>query len=136
MVPSCGSAQGVHGGCFPVPLCPFLTIILPQHACAARVLAGPLQLSDAEKYMGEVVSPRSGLPLWPKAAPPNTALEKPAERDYIIGAVRLDKLPNGAPGVCTYLSLGVSLSGSNSAVECQLPKLDVAGSIPVSRSIS
>jgi hypothetical protein len=26
------------------------------------------------------------------------------------------------------------LSGSNSAVECQLPKLDVAGSIPVSRS--
>ena len=25
-------------------------------------------------------------------------------------------------------------SGSNSAVECQLPKLDVAGSIPVSRS--
>ena len=28
-----------------------------------------------------------------------------------------------------------SLSGSNSAVECQLPKLDVAGSIPVSRSI-
>jgi hypothetical protein len=25
------------------------------------------------------------------------------------------------------------LSGSNSAVECQLPKLDVAGSIPVSR---
>jgi hypothetical protein len=29
----------------------------------------------------------------------------------------------------------VSLSGSNSAVECQLPKLDVAGSIPVSRSM-
>ena len=28
-----------------------------------------------------------------------------------------------------------SASGSNSAVECQLPKLDVAGSIPVSRSI-
>src|SRR5215475_6827727 len=27
-----------------------------------------------------------------------------------------------------------SASGSNSAVECQLPKLDVAGSIPVSRS--
>ena len=27
-----------------------------------------------------------------------------------------------------------NLSGSNSAVECQLPKLDVAGSIPVSRS--
>ena len=28
-----------------------------------------------------------------------------------------------------------ALSGSNSAVECQLPKLDVAGSIPVSRSM-
>ena len=27
------------------------------------------------------------------------------------------------------------LSGSNSVVECQLPKLDVAGSTPVSRSI-
>ena len=27
------------------------------------------------------------------------------------------------------------VSGSNSAVECQLPKLEVAGSIPVSRSI-
>ena len=27
-----------------------------------------------------------------------------------------------------------NISGSNSAVECQLPKLDVAGSIPVSRS--
>jgi hypothetical protein len=26
------------------------------------------------------------------------------------------------------------LGGSNSVVECQLPKLDVAGSIPVSRS--
>jgi hypothetical protein len=26
-------------------------------------------------------------------------------------------------------------SGSNSVVECQLPKLDVAGSNPVSRSI-
>jgi hypothetical protein len=29
----------------------------------------------------------------------------------------------------------VGVGGSNSAVECQLPKLDVAGSIPVSRSI-
>jgi hypothetical protein len=28
-----------------------------------------------------------------------------------------------------------SIGGSNSAVECQLPKLDVAGSIPVSRSM-
>ena len=32
------------------------------------------------------------------------------------------------------LLLVLSRSGSNSAVECQLPKLDVAGSIPVSRS--
>ena len=30
---------------------------------------------------------------------------------------------------------GQDLSGSNSVVECQLPKLDVAGSNPVSRSI-
>ena len=29
----------------------------------------------------------------------------------------------------------MSMSGSNSVVECQLPKLDVAGSTPVSRSI-
>ena len=28
-----------------------------------------------------------------------------------------------------------TLCGSNSVVECQLPKLDVAGSIPVSRSV-
>jgi hypothetical protein len=33
------------------------------------------------------------------------------------------------------IALGGKKSGSNSAVECQLPKLDVAGSIPVSRSI-
>ena len=36
--------------------------------------------------------------------------------------------------VC-YHSLATVLSGSSSAVERQLPKLDVAGSIPVSRSI-
>ena len=34
-----------------------------------------------------------------------------------------------------YHSLAAVLSGSSSAVERQLPKLDVAGSIPVSRSI-
>jgi hypothetical protein len=34
----------------------------------------------------------------------------------------------------TISAVRVSLSGSNSVVECQLPKLDVAGSIPVSRS--
>ncbi len=33
------------------------------------------------------------------------------------------------------MTLTSEASGSNSAVECQLPKLDVAGSIPVSRSI-
>jgi hypothetical protein len=32
------------------------------------------------------------------------------------------------------LYLKFQLSGSNSVVECQLPKLDVAGSTPVSRS--
>ena len=31
-------------------------------------------------------------------------------------------------------SLCRALSGRNSAVECQLPKLDVTGSIPVARS--
>ena len=36
--------------------------------------------------------------------------------------------------VC-YHSLAAVSSGSSSAVERQLPKLDVAGSIPVSRSI-
>ena len=30
--------------------------------------------------------------------------------------------------------LNTATSGSNSVVECQLPKLDVAGSTPVSRS--
>ena len=35
----------------------------------------------------------------------------------------------------TLNEVSVSPSGSNSVVECQLPKLDVAGSIPVSRSI-
>ena len=32
--------------------------------------------------------------------------------------------------------IGLASSGGNSAVECQLPKLDVAGSIPVPRSDS
>ena len=36
-----------------------------------------------------------------------------------------------------YISVAIhfALSGRNSAVECQLPKLDVTGSIPVARSI-
>ena len=33
------------------------------------------------------------------------------------------------------IPLRYSASGRNSAVECQLPKLDVTGSIPVARSI-
>ncbi len=33
------------------------------------------------------------------------------------------------------MSLEAKVSGSNSVVECQLPKLDVAGSTPVARSI-
>ena len=36
--------------------------------------------------------------------------------------------------VTALLYLGCRASGSNSVVECQLPKLDVAGSTPVSRS--
>ena len=36
-------------------------------------------------------------------------------------------------GPITYF---MQTGGSNSVVECQLPKLNVAGSIPVSRSIS
>ena len=35
----------------------------------------------------------------------------------------------------SYDSILTEVSGSSSAVERQLPKLDVAGSIPVSRSI-
>jgi hypothetical protein len=35
----------------------------------------------------------------------------------------------------TYMGIQWPVSGSSSAVERQLPKLDVAGSIPVSRSI-
>ncbi len=36
--------------------------------------------------------------------------------------------------LCPKLITKLSVSGSNSVVECQLPKLDVAGSSPVSRS--
>src|SRR6478752_398371 len=37
-------------------------------------------------------------------------------------------------GLIQYLTPILQKGGSNSVVECQLPKLDVAGSIPVSRS--
>jgi uncharacterized protein len=39
------------------------------------------------------------------------------------------------PRFCVLTLLSLKVSGSSSAVERQLPKLDVAGSIPVSRSI-
>ena len=66
--------------------------------------------------------------------------------DSLRGAVRLlaDRLGipwmiNWARRVCSsqirfLVLLGCVVSGSNSVVECQLPKLDVAGSTPVSRS--
>jgi hypothetical protein len=38
------------------------------------------------------------------------------------------------PPAIPYILVAASLSGRNSAVECQLPKLDVTGSIPVARS--
>ena len=40
------------------------------------------------------------------------------------------------PPLIPYISLAIysGLSGRNSVVECQLPKLDVAGSTPVARS--
>jgi hypothetical protein len=56
----------------------------------------------------------------------------------MMGAANSDTLPQ--PEQLQALAIGDSLasatvpSGSSSAVERQLPKLDVAGSIPVSRS--
>jgi hypothetical protein len=44
-------------------------------------------------------------------------------------------LPAQISELVCYHSLATGVSGSSSAVERQLPKLDVAGSIPVSRSI-
>ena len=41
----------------------------------------------------------------------------------------------GAAQECGRLHRCFTRCGSNSVVECQLPKLDVAGSIPVSRSL-
>src|SRR5436190_4340402 len=54
-------------------------------------------------------------------------LREPRKRS---SRLRIDK-----PGAIPYRFLHYRyLSGRNSAVECQLPKLDVAGSIPVARS--
>ena len=44
-------------------------------------------------------------------------------------------IPPKTPSIQLLLYLRMKPSGSNSVVECQLPKLDVAGSTPVSRSI-
>ena len=49
-------------------------------------------------------------------------------------SIALDGVGQGSKLWC-YHELAAVLSGSSSAVERQLPKLDVAGSIPVSRSI-
>ena len=46
---------------------------------------------------------------------------------YIFGA-STDARAVGLPGLI------LTVSGSNSVVECQLPKLDVVGSSPISRS--
>src|SRR5438132_14117175 len=54
-------------------------------------------------------------------------LREPRKRS---SRLRIDK-----PGAIPYRFFHYRyLSGRNSAVECQLPKLDVAGSIPVARS--
>ena len=37
--------------------------------------------------------------------------------------------------ICSCARIKLKLSGCNSAVECNLPKVDVAGSSPVVRSI-
>ena len=52
-----------------------------------------------------------------------------------LGKSRGDRRNAPAYAFCVkILPVRFAISGSNSAVECQLPKLDVAGSIPVSRS--
>ena len=55
--------------------------------------------------------------------------------DFPVGyglVVRRDKFDAPSPPSVQWF---LTLSGSNSVVECQLPKLKVAGSTPVSRSI-
>ena len=47
---------------------------------------------------------------------------------------RVDDGYGTSPLILLYLQM--KTSGSNSVVECQLPKLDVVGSSPISRSIS
>jgi hypothetical protein len=43
------------------------------------------------------------------------------------------RLFGGCGKLRPFLTAGLKICGSNSVVECQLPKLDVAGSSPVSR---
>ena len=62
---------------------------------------------------------------------PNVNVQFRASRDI------LRSCENDVFRRCHFKGLNVRLSakgGSNSVVECQLPKLDVAGSTPVSRS--
>ena len=47
---------------------------------------------------------------------------------------RVDRPATLTSRVRFHTLIAVSLSGRNSVVECQLPKLDVAGSTPVARS--
>src|SRR2546426_1175056 len=77
----------------------------------------------------------------PKVDWPASALGvrvSPQARPHCAGATRHEKqilIPSVIVDKKFLNLLELSSSGSNSAVECQLPKLDVAGSIPVSRSI-
>src|SRR2546426_11960095 len=77
----------------------------------------------------------------PKVDWPASALGvrvSPQGRPHCAGATRHEKqilIPSVIVDKKFLNLLELSSSGSNSAVECQLPKLDVAGSIPVSRSI-
>src|SRR5262249_50359482 len=56
-----------------------------------------------------------------------TSQERSAQR--LLGSRRLLVV-----SYTRFLKIWLKSSGSNSVVECQLPKLDVAGSSPVSRS--
>ena len=73
-----------------------------------------------------------------RAAPPGVRspgrVDEPVEAE---GVCLPPCNPRSLKAVQLLAILGVvtTSSGSNSVVECQLPKLDVAGSSPVSRSI-
>ena len=75
-------------------------------------IAGPIANSAGKTY---IITDTSGQA-------PATVVEHPSHVD--LGLTK--PIENAAIGKVT--------CGSNSVVECKLPKLDVAGSIPVSRS--